>query len=66
MEKKKIESFNIVPPPSESKINDEILKKWGKQGIHHYFKQINNEYKLLDNTYQELDQSIQKLLNNGK
>ena len=25
--KKEIESFNIVPPPSESKINDEILKK---------------------------------------
>ena len=24
---KEIESFNIVPPPSESKINDEILKK---------------------------------------
>ena len=25
--KKEIESFNIVPPPSESKINDEILQK---------------------------------------
>ena len=27
MAKKEIESFNIVPPPSESKINDEILQK---------------------------------------
>ena len=26
-EKKEIEDFNIVPPPSESKINDEILHK---------------------------------------
>ena len=27
MAKKEIESFNIVPPPSKSKINDEILQK---------------------------------------
>ena len=45
---------------------DEVLNKWGKQGIHHFYKTISSEYILLDNTYEELDESIQKLLENDK
>ena len=46
--------------------NKEIINKWGKQGIHHFFHKIKNDYELLDNSYEELDESIQKLLNNDK
>lgn len=44
--------------------NEEILNKWGKQGIHHFFYKIKDKYDLLDNSFEELDESIQKLLNN--
>ena len=46
--------------------NKEIINKWGKQGIHHFFHKIKNDYELLNNSYEELDESIQKLLNNDK
>ena len=42
--------------------NDEIIEKWGKEGIHSFYKDIKNDYELFDNTYEELDEAIKKLL----
>tara|TARA_Y100000310_G_C20226716_1_gene598304 strand:- start:377 stop:580 length:204 start_codon:yes stop_codon:yes gene_type:complete len=43
--------------------NDDILSRWGKRGIHSFYKEIKNQYDLLDNSFEELDESIAKLLN---